>query len=105
MPKARGVCSTPGCPNLNPCATHARKPWESSTRRARLPGNWNTLRAAALRRDRHRCRTCGAPATEVDHIARGDDHRLTNLQSLCSPCHQAKTTAEATEARTTRGGG
>ena len=51
------------------------------------------------------CRTCGAPATCVDHIvpARGDRQLQTdpdNLQSLCAPCHGRKTRAQAKAART-----
>ena len=37
---------------------------------------------------------------EVDHIVPlvdGGSHDLDNLQTLCSPCHRAKTAAEATE--------
>jgi 5-methylcytosine-specific restriction endonuclease McrA len=52
-----------------------------------------------LERDGHRCRTCGAIATEVDHVTAGDDHRLANLQALCTPCHRAKSSAEGVEAR------
>lgn len=41
-----------------------------------------------------RCATCGAPATEVDHIrqrADGGSDDFTNLQSLCHICHNKKT--------------
>jgi 5-methylcytosine-specific restriction protein A len=54
--------------------------WKGSSRSARLPGNWATLRAAVLRRDNHQCtrltngQRCPHPATEVDHIRAGDDH-------------------------------
>lgn len=99
MPRAKGVCARPGCPNLQPCATHARKPWASSTRRSRLPGNWDTLRRHVLERDGHRCQHCGAPAGEVDHIIAGDDHRPAALQSLCVACHAAKTATESAEGR------
>lgn len=42
---------------------------------------------------------CGRPATQVDHIdgcGRTDKRALdvTNLQSLCQPCHSRKTVAE-----------
>ena len=59
-------------------------------------------RHAALARDRHTCRTCGDPATEVDHIinlAQGGTHDPVNLQALCTPCHRAKTETEALTAR------
>lgn len=99
MVVARGVCPTSGCPNLRPCPTHQRKPWAGSTRRQRLPPDWERRRQAALTRDQHTCRACGARATEVDHINRGDDHQLANLQSLCHPCHRTKTQTEAAAAR------
>jgi 5-methylcytosine-specific restriction endonuclease McrA len=47
-------------------------------------------RLAVMERDGHRCRQCGAPATEVDHIADSSDD-LANLQSLCHECHARKT--------------
>ena len=73
--------------------------WQGSTRRARLPGNWVTLRQRVLERDRHTCRirtpgVCTVAATEVDHVQRGDDHSMGNLQAACHPCHQRKTQAE-----------
>lgn len=38
---------------------------------------------------------CDGIGTECDHIERGDDHRLSNLQWLSGPCHHAKTLREA----------
>ncbi|MGK5520312.1 HNH endonuclease [Micromonospora sp. URMC 107] len=80
--------------------------WEGSDRRARLPSNWGTIRRRILRRDGYKCRQvfstgerCGAPANQVDHIERGDDHRPDNLQALCAYCHGVKTAGEAVEAR------
>jgi 5-methylcytosine-specific restriction endonuclease McrA len=49
------------------------------------------LRAAVLRRDRHRCRLCGDVATHVHHRqARRDEgcDELSNLESLCERCHR-----------------
>lgn len=86
-----------------------RIPWEGSTRRSRLPANWNTeLRPQVLTRDRHRCQwrdrpdgeVCGRLANQVDHIQPGDDHRLRNLQALCEPHHRTKTAREGNAART-----
>jgi 5-methylcytosine-specific restriction endonuclease McrA len=47
---------------------------------------WGRARRFVLDRDRHRCRICGRPATDVDHIwprrLGGSDHPG-NLQALC----------------------
>lgn len=78
-------------------------PWSSSDRRARLPQDWDSRRASVLRRDSFRCKIAGAGcsgiATEVDHIRRGDDHRLENLRAVCRSCHRKKSQAEALEAQ------
>lgn len=104
MGKIRGarICPKQGCPNDMPCAEHARPAWEGSTRRERLPSNWNTIRRRILKRDRHQCQApgCRAKATEVDHVINNDDDSPENLQSLCSPCHRKKTQAEAQAGRT-----
>ncbi|WP_373321630.1 HNH endonuclease [Micromonospora okii] len=83
--------------------------WEGSDRRARLPHDWALRRVRVLRRDGYRCRAvfstgarCGAPAGEVDHVKRGDDHDLANLQALCTYCHARKTAGEAAQARRPR---
>ena len=76
-------------------------PWSSSDRREELPSNWDKLRQEALDRDGRRCRWsgCGQPATDVDHVRRGNDHRLQNLQSLCAWHHQIKTNQESAAER------
>lgn len=43
------------------------------------------------------CVVCDAPATDVDHILpkrRGGTDQESNLQSLCSTCHNRKTNRE-----------
>ena len=79
--------------------------WAGSDRRSRLPADWPTIRKRILRRDGHRCtarmddgRRCKAQATEVDHIRRGDDHRDSNLRSLCSWHHGKKSAQEGAQA-------
>lgn len=103
MSRASKACSHPGCPNLQPCPTHARKPWEGSTRRQRLPRGWEKTRRRILRRDPI-CkdgRACDGMAlsTEVDHTVAGDDHSDANLQGICADCHKVKTQEEARAAR------
>lgn len=51
-----------------------------------------------LARDGQRCRLCGAPATEVDHVVAGDDHSLANLRALCRRCHARKSATEGARA-------
>lgn len=92
-------CGTPGCSHCRPCPDHAAPPWAGSNRKDRLPANWEQLRAYVLRRDRHRCYRCGAPASDVDHVVRGDDHRPSNLRAICTPCHRVKSALEGVAAR------
>ena len=61
---------------------------------------WKALRYAAKRRDGWACVKCGSKyRLEVDHIAPVRDapdlaFDLTNLQTLCGPCHGKKTRTE-----------
>ncbi|EIV7688879.1 TPA: HNH endonuclease [Salmonella enterica] len=63
---------------------------------------WRKRRVIALRRDRGLCVLCLAdgravPATDVDHIVaveHGGTDELSNLQSLCTPCHCSKMARE-----------
>ncbi|MFI6444729.1 HNH endonuclease [Kitasatospora sp. NPDC050543] len=83
--------------------------WTNSDRAQRLPKNWPTIRRRILRRDGHACmavfsdgRRCGMPATDVDHIERGDDHSDANLRALCGWCHQKKSSSEGGTAAASR---
>lgn len=88
------------------CADHY-VPWEQRSRRNE---NIDHRRAARWRRDvmrRDDLCTCGAPATEADHIIPvadgGARYDVANGQGLCSPCHARKTrdeNAERNRART-----
>ena|SRR2546425_964140 len=49
-------------------------------------------REAIFTRDDRRCRLCGAPATDIDHIA-GSSSDPDNLQALCKSCNMAKAAA------------
>ena len=78
--------------------------WSSSARRGRLPVDWGTIRNGVLVRDGFRCQwrlgltVCGKPATDVDHIVRGDDHSMGNLRALCREHHARKSSFEGAEA-------
>ena len=72
---------------------------------------WRKLRQRVLKRDGELCQSCLKEgritrANHVDHIvpkASGGGDKMSNLQSLCKPCHEAKTAKErkvkATRAR------
>ena len=67
--------------------------------KVRSAARWKRVRLAVLDRDGWRCRHCGrAGRFEVDHIipleAGGAAFDMDNLQSLCRPCHFAKTTID-----------
>lgn len=78
--------------------------WSSSQRRQQLPPEWPIIRVRVLKRDGHRCvelvdgKRCTAPATDVDHIRPGNDHRDSNLRSLCSWHHNQKSSREGAAA-------
>jgi 5-methylcytosine-specific restriction endonuclease McrA len=48
------------------------------------------IRDAVTARDKGRCRECGEPGSQIDHIC-GDSDDLVNLQLLCPKCHNEKT--------------
>jgi len=52
--------------------------------------SWRRIRAQILALDGHRCRICGEPASEVDHIrplADGGTDHPSNLRGLCATHH------------------
>lgn len=69
--------------------------WLNSRRRDRLPSGWAKIRKRILDRD-VTCVLCGIrPATHCDHIKpMTDDHRASELQGVCEPCHLQKSSAE-----------
>lgn len=76
---------------------------EANDRQRPSSADWRRARAAALQRDRYRCVKCGRAAEEVDHIIPramgGPVYNLTNLQSMCKPCHKRKTAGQAGQIR------
>ena len=99
-------CLEPGCPDLAPkgtshCPTHRPEPFGGGRNRPSFrarygisQSEWQKIRRRAMRRDRRRCVLCGNRATQVDHIipvSAGGSNAMTNLQSLCEPCHKTKT--------------
>src|SRR5262249_29900336 len=50
-----------------------------------------SIRKAIIERDKGRCKNCGNPGDQIDHIS-GSSNELENLQLLCRKCHNQKTT-------------
>lgn len=113
-------CRHPGCAQLvrdgsGYCQAHqsdARAGTFADARRGSrhergYGSEWDRTRKRILRRDHGLCQVCLSigrytPADQVDHIinkARGGTGADENLQSICRPCHQAKTAAEAMKGR------
>jgi 5-methylcytosine-specific restriction protein A len=106
--RAKRTCMFPGCAALSDgprCAQHPNEPWESSDRATAAERGyghaWRVLRARILKRDKYLCQPClkagrVTPASAVDHIipkAKGGTDADENLQSICRPCHDWKTSA------------
>jgi 5-methylcytosine-specific restriction protein A len=104
---ARKVCAEPGCPQLQPCPLHARKPWQRDAPRSTLSGSRQQKRARfVLLRDDGRCHVCGDyGADEADHVipvAEGGADDVSNMAAIhggSDSCHSRKTAAEAERAR------
>lgn len=104
-PRPSRPCAHPTCPDLattgtSHCEHHQPEPWHHPNR-IPLPPGWNRLRRRHLRHE-PACRTCGQPATDVDHIiprSQGGSDADWNIQSLCAVHHAEKTAAEAAAAR------
>ena len=88
------------------CQEHQRPAFENSTRKARLPKDWNTRRQIVMARDKGICYICGGEGADtVDHVKQSmqDDHSLDNLAAVhdrvAPHCHRYKTAAEGHEAQ------
>lgn len=95
-------CLTIGCDEYavehSRCAAHY-VPYRGSTRKERLPKDWQARRQQVLIRDKSICHVCGVGGADaVDHIVAGDDHSFANLgaihQNVPPYCHRAKTAME-----------
>lgn len=76
--------------------------WKGSDRKARLPSNWQAIRAKVLARDPI-CKICDVrPSTHCDHIeAKTDAHAEDRLQGVCATCHGLKSSREGNDAQRT----
>jgi 5-methylcytosine-specific restriction protein A len=103
--RAPRICASPRCPNVQPCPTHARRPWGGTSQRERTgrPGLDQATRMRILRRDCYTCQACGAgQANHVDHDlsrADGGTDDDSNLRTLCPDCHARKSGREGARAK------
>lgn len=101
--RAAKVCSTPDCPNLEPCPIHAKQPWQGRNGRhgrMRSGSKEQRINRVVLRNYYGVCHVCGQPgADEVDHViplSEGGADDYHNRRPIHSePCHQQKTQREA----------
>lgn len=84
------VCPQPGCPELQPCPTHAR-PKNASWSRDRDRGQQNGFRQRVLARDNWTCTRCAfhSPTGKdliAHHVKPGYSTHCG--QTLCTTCHR-----------------
>lgn len=89
--------------------TPRRKPWErpEGVPDRRVRGSAGVKMRAQVKREEPLCRLCTAKGlvaatTEVDHIvplSRGGGNQRSNMQGLCTPCHDEKSKAERAAVR------
>jgi len=112
MPTAPRRACRAGCPHVQPCPVHGRKPWATSralSRQARgYEAKHEKLRRQVLREE-PLCRLCRIRASTVaDHImslAAGGITVRSNYQGLCSGCSKAKSAREGASGRATSASG
>lgn len=104
------ACSNKNCPNFAQpgkryCKAHQKLMDSQYNQLAKIDGkdrdywssaSWRRKRARFIKANPY-CFKCGAPATQVDHkipVDKGGTDDDFNLQSLCKPCHSAKSVAD-----------
>jgi hypothetical protein len=85
MSRRSHVCSTPGCPHLEPCPEHAR-PRNARWSQERDPRAQAWFRQQVLFRAQGVCERCQvARATVAHHVRPG--YEPEHGQALCDDCH------------------
>lgn len=82
--KRAHVCSTPGCPHLQPCPTHARDRNARWSEERDGPAQERFRRALIARSFGH-CERCGMPGTVAHHVRPGYEPECGLY--LCDDCH------------------
>jgi 5-methylcytosine-specific restriction endonuclease McrA len=88
-------CRNPQCSNMFTPKNAQHGFCSPACRKAARGAQWTMIRKAALRRDAHTCQDCSKTdcRLEVHHLVplcKGGDNRLTNLKTLCVPCHRRR---------------
>jgi 5-methylcytosine-specific restriction protein A len=106
-PPTRCHCGHPAT-NQGRCDQHQPKPWANPSANTRLLSRHQrrAFRDAVLTHE-PACRNCGSTTNlRADHIIPvadgGAHHDPNNGQTLCEPCHEAKTRAEQAARRQRR---
>lgn len=111
-PKTPKPCRAVNCGGLTIekhgyCLKHKNLGWEThqggkSTTQRGYGYAWQKVRKQALIRDKYLCQHCikqgsAVAASDVDHVVakrHGGSDDMSNLMSLCKPCHRRKTALE-----------
>ena len=87
-------CANPKCNNEFTPRSCAHSFCSDACRKAARGSDYRRARAEALFRDEYACTECGSTEyLECHHkrpVSRGGNHSLSNLQTLCRPCHKQK---------------
>jgi len=108
----RRPCTAVGCPNLQPCPLHARRPWQQRLSRQQrgYGAAWERIRDQVLREEQ-RCAwgslpnedgPCWSDSSTADHIvpkAQGGTDDRENLRALCREHQQRKAGREGRAAQ------
>lgn len=98
MPNGASMaCPAPGCPNVQPCQAHARKPWRDrpSARARGYNGEYERNRARVLAEEDTCwiCHTPGRADDQADHVqplSRGGTSERDNLRRAHKACNQGR---------------
>jgi 5-methylcytosine-specific restriction enzyme A len=101
MPQAPPHACRAGCPHVQPCPIHSRKPWATRRGVSRQERGYGAKHEALRRqvlREEPICGRCGVrPSVIADHIkalSLGGKTVRGNFQGLCERCSRSKTGQE-----------
>ena len=106
--RAQRLCATPGCSGSShatycaACGVGGKPGVRSRAQQTRdlnsrggSGGKWMRIRLEVFARDNYTCQECGFIGTAEElrcaHLIDGGPAVMTNLRTLCRPCHEAET--------------